>query len=229
MSKYTTLFRFPIEQELDNLEVAHYEENWPRTYRFAGLDDYPIFDEDHRPVLNGKIYRRFWFREIGFETWAQFRYYLRSKMHEIMPYYNQLYESELLEIENPLWTKDMKYDEVWTRDEGITSDTNSVGTVDVATKDRNVYQDTPMNGLDTGAIENMDYATNVTFDDATTDQDTTSSTHSDRVGDYDGTHTHREYGYDRPQSELLQTYRDTFLNIDLMVLRDLEPLFLGLW
>ena len=30
-------------------------------------------------------------------------------------------------------------------------------------------------------------------------------------------------------SEMLQKYRDTFLNIDLMVIRELEPLFMGLW
>ena len=30
-------------------------------------------------------------------------------------------------------------------------------------------------------------------------------------------------------SEMLTKYRDTFLNIDLMVIRELEPLFIGLW
>ena len=32
-----------------------------------GLDDYPIFDESHRSVLNQKIVRRYWLREIGIE------------------------------------------------------------------------------------------------------------------------------------------------------------------
>jgi hypothetical protein len=37
-------------------------------------------------------------REIGQETFAQFKLQLDNKLNEIMPYYNQLFESQLLEF-----------------------------------------------------------------------------------------------------------------------------------
>ena len=63
------------------------------------LNKYPIFDENYREVLNKKIIDEYYFREIGVETPARFKHHLNHTMDMIMPYYNQLYESELLEID----------------------------------------------------------------------------------------------------------------------------------
>lgn len=63
-----------------------------------GLKNYPIFSESHRQELNQKIVNHFRYREIGYETVTQFIFALNRKMFEIMPFYNQLYESEELEI-----------------------------------------------------------------------------------------------------------------------------------
>lgn len=63
-----------------------------------GLKHYPIFSESHRQELNDKIVNHFRYREIGYETITQFIFALNRKMFEIMPFYNQLYESEELEI-----------------------------------------------------------------------------------------------------------------------------------
>lgn len=63
-----------------------------------GLKHYPIFSESHRQELNEKIVNHFRYREIGFETIHQFIFALNRKMFEVMPFYNQLYESEELEI-----------------------------------------------------------------------------------------------------------------------------------
>lgn len=67
------------------------------------LDEYPIFDENHRATLNDKIISHYYFREIGQETPSRFSFNLRRKMNEIMPYYNQLYESEMIKYD-PLFT-----------------------------------------------------------------------------------------------------------------------------
>ena len=96
MSKYTTLLRWIIEQELDNKGLCHEEKNWKEIYDKIGLADYPIFNENYREELNNKIIRHYYFREIGLETAGLFRWYMRREMFEIMPYYNQLYESEIL-------------------------------------------------------------------------------------------------------------------------------------
>lgn len=68
------------------------------------LESYPIFDESYRPYLNRKIVDHFYFREIGQETPDRFNFFLRRTMNEIMPYYNQMYESELMKYD-PLATE----------------------------------------------------------------------------------------------------------------------------
>lgn len=232
MSKYTTQLRWPIEQRLKDLQLDNDEANWLRCWKLLGLDDYPIFEETHRAELNMKIIRRYYFREIGFETMGQFRWMMRRTMHEIMPYYNQLYATEGL-ITDPLLSTNKDYSEAWTRDEVTNTDgtTRNDSSGSSTNDSRNVFQDTPMNGLDTGAIQNMDYATNVTFDHATasSQSNTSGASSSDYKGDFEGTKQHNEKGYDKSQSELLNEYRDTFLNIDLEIVDRLNPLFMGLW
>lgn len=88
MSKYTTELRYLIENNFD-----------------IGLKTYPIFDENYRELLNQKIINHYYFREIGMETAELFKRYLNTTMNEIMPYYNQLYKSELLEF-NPFYNVD---------------------------------------------------------------------------------------------------------------------------
>ena len=88
MSKYTTELRYLIESGFD-----------------IGLKDYPIFDENYREPLNRKIINHYYFREIAFETAELFKRYLNNTMNEIMPYYNQLFKSELLEF-NPFYNVD---------------------------------------------------------------------------------------------------------------------------
>lgn len=74
-----------------------------------GLKNYPIFSESHRQELNQKIVNHFRYREIGYETITQFIFALNRKMFEIMPFYNQLYESEELEISS---LTNYSYDEI---------------------------------------------------------------------------------------------------------------------
>jgi hypothetical protein len=66
-----------------------------------GLKNYPIFDEAYRNVLNNKIIEHYRFREIGMETPALFKFFLNRELNEIMPLYNQYYDSAKLQF-NPL-------------------------------------------------------------------------------------------------------------------------------
>ena len=70
-----------------------------------GLDDYPIFDEAYREYLNERIIDHYFYNEIALESVDMWIRQMRTKMHEIMPYYNKLYSSELVEID-PLSTMD---------------------------------------------------------------------------------------------------------------------------
>ena len=112
MSQYTTELRFLVQQGYD-----------------LGLRDYPIFDESYRNALNKKIVDEYYFREIGQETPERFKHYLNHTMNMIMPYYNQMYQSQLLEIDPLLTYRDS---ETMKRNIGTTTDETSTesGTTD---------------------------------------------------------------------------------------------------
>ena len=70
-------------------------------YRDIGLQDYPIFDESYRPILNDIIIEHFRFREIGFETVDMFVNRLNHQMRLDMPSHNRVYKA-MEEDFNPL-------------------------------------------------------------------------------------------------------------------------------
>lgn len=216
MSKYTTELRFIVEQGLTSRMADNIEANWPLIYSDIGLNDYPIFDEGYRETLNGKIIRHYYTREIGAETVGRWRMFVRDAMFLIMPYYNQLYESEVIAKNmEPLGDRNIQRIEKASG----TSSTDSTSTSDTT----DVFQDTPQNEMIPAQIKNLQYATNVTIDSGT------GTGHAD--GTYENSVTHNETGYIRPQSELLRLYRDTFLNIDNDVVHDLElaQCFMTIW
>lgn len=203
MSKYTTELRWIVEQTLDNVGADHIEDNWSLCYDAIGLADYPLFDEAYRETLNNKIIRHYYTREIGAETAGRFRMFVRDAMHLIMPYYNQLYESErLAKGMEPLGDRNLQHKEhAWgnASNKGENSSQSSAN-------QQNVYQDTPQNEMIPTQIKNLQYATNVTIDEDSANATGTSSS----SGEYDNMVERTETGYSRPQSELLQLYRDTF-------------------
>jgi len=191
--------------------------------------DYPIFDENYRSVLEKKIIDRYFFREIGFETAGQFKHFLRTRLNEIMPYYNQLYKSETFmnkEGFNPLYNLDTT--ETQTRKVVTDSESQTKDTVDnnVSSKAKNIYQDTPSSKLG-----NIDYATNITDD--TNSQNITGNNRNESSGNINST---EEYiskvigsGGLRYPADIIMEWRKSFINIDVQILDDLNDLFMGVY
>lgn len=233
MSRYTIELRYLIEGNYD-----------------LGLKDYPIFDESYREQLNNKIIQHYYFREIGFETEALFKNRLNQKMNEIMPYYNQMYESSKLKID-PLSTIDLE--EVFSRKskttgEGTSStsgtgnNTNNFNSTDTTDYGKiSKFSDIAQAQTTPNEILNDKYLTSATVDDGqdkntntgtnTSQTDsTTSGTSTDKRNlDEDTTLTRKGNNGTASESELLNMYRETFLNIDMMIIDDLDELFLGIW
>ena len=129
MSKYTTELRYILESEFD-----------------LGMNLYPIISEDYRILLNQKIYNHYYFHEIGFETASLFKHYLNSSMEEKMPYFNQLLQSQLLEI-NPL----LSFQRSITSNKNIDSNTVEDLSNNVS---KNVDDTTTQNIINTTILEN---------------------------------------------------------------------------
>lgn len=270
MSKYTTEVRFICETASGLSESKGYTDvetiitnAIPKIFTFS----FPIFDENYRTVLEKKILKHFYTREICEETVGLWKLRLDTKLNEIMPYYNKLYKSELLEF-NPLYTanltrtKKTDYDSKRNENENINDTTNNKGTTNSTNESTingtesgttsntgtDLYSDTPQGSL-TG-VKSETYLTNAR---KTTDNGTTSSTTSntsnatesitstenntyDRVrGNTDALTSTEDYletviGFEGTNaSELIMKYRETFINIDVMILNELEDLFFQLW
>ena len=112
MSKYTTEVRYICETMAGLTESEGYnsineiiENAIPHIFDF----DYPMFDENYRRVLEKKIIKHYYTREICMETYGLWKLKLDDRMNIIMPYYNELYKSAALEF-NPFWDTDLTTD-----------------------------------------------------------------------------------------------------------------------
>lgn len=61
--------------------------------------DYPVFDVNYKKVFETHFIRKFYMREIGFETEGLFKFQLESWLLINMPYFNKLFESELIQYD----------------------------------------------------------------------------------------------------------------------------------
>lgn len=129
MSKYTTEVRYICEEASGLKESKGYKDideiisgSIPSIFSFP-LD---IFDESYKNVLYSKILKHYYTREIGFETVGLWKLKLETKLQEIMPFYNQLYKSELLKF-NPLYDTDMQTTHVGGKESENVKQENKTG------------------------------------------------------------------------------------------------------
>lgn len=109
MSNYTTQIRFICESKSGLNESVGFsgimeaiENSVDDIFNF----EWPIFDEAYRVPLEIKILRHFYTREISEETFGLWQLRLCDRLNVIMPYYNQLYKSELIKF-NPMYDVDL--------------------------------------------------------------------------------------------------------------------------
>ena len=105
------------------------------------LNSYPIFEEEYRQRLNTKIIDHYYFNEIN-GTPDRFSFYLRRKLNEVMPYFNQLYQSECIKF-NPLYNSYVR--EVLTEN-GFITGYSSDKTGNVSRETMNEKEDSARHG-----------------------------------------------------------------------------------
>lgn len=212
MSLYTTELRYLVEAGYD-----------------LGLRDYPIYDEKYRGRLNQKILDHYRFHEIGAETPERFVHYLNTAMRENMPYYNDLYRTAAL-ILDPLKNRNLARS---VNSEGETTNAQESTDAKTATQTADMLQvgsDTPASLLSAADIKSNLYASRAERQDNTvgsTEEGTAgtsgSSTNSqdtvESVSGLDG----------MTQSAAILEYRNTLLNIDMLVIESLATCFMGVY
>lgn len=292
MSKYTTEVRY-ICEELAGLKDSVGYNDITRVIKLARKKvfdfSYPIFDEGHRETLETKILTHYYTREIGLETVGLWKHFLKMRMNEIMPYYNKLYEAELLMPTNPFndvdYTREGENSKESTATTGeTTTGTNKMtGTVvdDGATNTENggsdsksnqnepkkdtwtLYSDTPQGGVAgisaaEPSVGSNAYLTNATHviesgvgsqEDETIEYGRTIETTNDNTRTYNTTNTingttnrNTDGGENGEYTErvrgkmnhvsyakLLKEYKESIMNIDMLIIRDLGDLFMNVY
>lgn len=246
---------------------------------------YPIFDEAYRSVLETKILKHYYGREIGAETVGRWLLWLDTKMNEIMPYYNKLYEIDAIKF-NPIYDTD--YYKEGTRDgaknEGSNSqsqsntnselNSTSIGTNNggdkhtgtVSENESNVpkketwdeFSDTPQGELN--GVRTLNYLTTArhitedgtgssrnettTYNDGVTRSEnhedntrtngtTVTSNTQNTTGTANTTEEYLEHIYGKmypgSYSKQIVEYRESLLNIDMLIINELKNLFMMLW
>ena len=202
MSKYTTTIKTLIDNNFD-----------------FQMTSYPIFDENYRETLNQKILYHYYENEIGFETASLFRFYLNNKLNEIMPYYNQLYNHQIKLLDK--LDKNVDLTETFKRD----TETNTLSKSNSKSKGKNVFLDTPQGNTYKGDIDSTEYATSVTWNK--NDIDDTSDATGTGIENYIKTITGNNGS--KYNIEVLKDIKDNIMNIDLMIINELNDLFMGIY
>ena len=219
------------------------------------LDTYPIFDENYRNTLNQKILNHYYENEIGFETPALFRFYLNSKLNEIMPFYNILYEKQLQLLQNidknVNITEDFRGTDTKHNTASASNSSHSETETESASNSsssgssssKNLFQDTPQGSISQTDIDAQTWATNLTLDSASNEneiEDTSSSSGSSNNTSSNSS-TVNENGTNnyiksiignnggRYNLDILADLQKNLMNVDLMIINDLNELFMQIF
>lgn len=186
------------------------------------MDSYPIFDENYRNILNQNILYHYYENEIGFETAPLFRFYLNQKLNEIMPYYNELYKVQKKLIDENLLLNNVNLTE--TLHGSNTTETSS--TSQSTNKGKNLFQDTPQGNISQQDINAQNvYATNITLNDNSINDN--SNANGSGTNEYLKTIIGNNGG--KFNIDVLNDIKNNLMNIDLMIINELNDLFMGIF
>lgn len=188
--------------------------------------DYELYDNNLKSVFEEKFFEYFYFDEIGYPTVQRFKHMLKSKLHMIMPYYKQLYETELRGKEiDFLLNKDLT--ETFIRD--LTSNATATSTVESNGSNSGVNDGFQSNTPQSKLVQDIEHYM------SSANRDKTSSNYNDNNSSNSATNnTGREettlvskgnIGI-TSSAELLEKWRKVIINIDELIFEDMQDLFM---
>lgn len=176
-AKYTIVLKTLMDDPIARAEIN------------KALSDYPMYEKtpavpyiSTREQLNEKLLNHYKYREIGSETPGRFLDELRTTMHEIMPYYVQLYKShDIMEsLDDPFGNVDIV--ETFEEETSGTASGNTSGTsnssseansksntsTDLTNNSKNVKTNTPQGdilAINSKGINTVTHADEITWDE----------------------------------------------------------------
>ena len=202
------------------LELRHLHE----TYKVFNFDyDFYTDSDVIKNNFEKKFIDEYYFNEIGMETVSRFQHRLKTKLNKIMPYYKQLYQTELRSKEiDFMLNKDL----VETFERSLQSDSNSLNDLTVNnTGVNNNLESNIENGnasldLDKGSLTNVSKSTltdntnsSTIINDKTSQNETTKLISKGNIGI-------------TSSAELLEKWRKVLINIDELIISECSDLFM---
>lgn len=190
---------------------------------------YNLYNNELKPYFQEKFFQHFMFYEIGFDNINIFKQHLISTLNDIYPKYKQLYETEIrCQNIDFMLNKDLK--ESYIRKLNGESEGNSQASSSSDNTSNNndltIANDTPQNKIDdldkymTSASKSNSNSTN----NSTSNANNTVKNKSNNTEEYELI-SQGNIGI-TSSAELLEKWRSVLINIDQMIFKELENLFL---
>ena len=190
--------------------------------------DYDFYTDSN--IIKSKFEQKFideyYFHEIGQETVARFQHRLRTKLNKIMPYYKQLYDTEIAAKDiNFLLNKDLTE----TFERVVTGESSSINDLTVSdqgetnNKESNIENGNASLELENGSLTNVSKTSlsnntnsNNTSRDNTNQNEITTLKSQGNIGI-------------TSSAELLEKWRSVIINIDQMIIDACSDLFMQVY
>ena len=191
---------------------------------FKLFTEYDFYLEENKKNFEKKFFDRYFDREIYCKNPFVFRRALLGKLNLIMPYYKQLYNTELeAKNINFLLNKDLKEEFIRDIENNVEGSATSTGTT--TGNSTNIFSDTPE-----GQISNIEkFMSNGTINKANdSTENNTSSNSTGKTTEKTSFLSQGNIGV-TSSAELLDKWRSVIINIDELILNELEGLFLDIY
>ena len=232
---------FPTVNSKETDELRHIVESGVNIWDF----DYPSYYEgEEKKAFEKKVLDHFWTRQIGQETVGRFLLYFRRTVREIMPLYIQRYKSvemmndpEIKPLDNYNMIEEYEQD---TQETGKANNSTTGSSSGSGTEKKTMAESTTPEGSLNWSLNpsdpteiSLDYASGVTQEindnKATESSTSTGETETENTGKQTHKLTRRGNIGVTTYAQLLEGYRQTFLNIDMEIIEELESCFLGVY
>lgn len=205
------------------LELRHIHQTF-KVFNF----DYDFYTDSDiiKSKFEEKFIDEYYFHEIGQETVARFQHRLRTRLNKIMPYYKQLYDTEIAAKDiNFLLNKDLTE----TFERVVTGESSSINDLTVSdhgetnNKESNIENGNASLELDKGSLTNVGKTSlsnntnsNNTSRDNTNQNEITTLKSQGNIGI-------------TSSAELLDKWRSVIINIDQMIIDACDDLFMQVY
>ena len=188
--------------------------------------DYPSYYKGaEKLAFEQKVIDHYYFRQIGQETVGRFLHMFRTKIREIMPYYIDMYKTvEIMrDIEDPFGNIDIT--ETFEQESTGSSSGESTSGTSGQTDTEHRFSNTPQ-----GSIDNLDhYMSEASKDRSEVSSESSGTSSNESAGTVRHTlHRKGNQGVNTYAHDMIE-FRTSIINVDMMVINELNELFLGIY